>query len=98
LNEFKNYLAKREFKNYLAKRGVVVHEVTVPYSPCSNVRAERINQTIVEMTKANLSQSGLDVMWWGEALQYAFYTYNRVDHVSLEARGRRSSSSLDRQP
>jgi len=36
------------------------------------------------MTKANLFQSGLDVKWWGEALQHAVYTYNQVSQTSLK--------------
>ena len=47
-----------EFVEYLRSEGIR-HELTVPKSPQQNGVAERLNRTLVEMTRFRLAGSGL---------------------------------------
>lgn len=66
-----------EFKSYLSKEGIE-HEVTAPYTPQQNGRAERDNRTIVESARSMLHQSGAPKFLWAEAVNTAIYILNRV--------------------
>ena len=61
-------------------------EVTARYTPEGNGIAERMNQTLVSMTRAMLTHSGLQKEWWGHALLYAAYIRNRCPTKALGGR------------
>lgn len=62
--------------NWCKKNGTVL-DFTAPYSPQQNGKAERLNRTILERTRALLFDSGLNKIMWGEAARTAVYLINR---------------------
>ena len=56
----------------------IIHEVTSPYSPEMNGKAERKNRTLCELVVATLLNSGAASYWWGEILLTVCYVLNRV--------------------
>ena len=56
------------------------HKYSSPYCPASNGAVERLNRTIIGLTKALTS----DVQDWDLALSKAVYTYNNTYHSSLK--------------
>ena len=63
-----------KLKAFLKSEGIR-HELTVPKNPEQNGVAERMNRTLVEMTRSNLFNQRRD--FWGEALSTAVYIRNR---------------------
>jgi hypothetical protein len=57
-----------------------IQSVTPAYSPALNGVAERMNRTLLEMTRAMLIQSGAPLSLWGEAIQVAAFTRNCTVH------------------
>uniref|UniRef100_H3GVH1 Integrase catalytic domain-containing protein n=1 Tax=Phytophthora ramorum TaxID=164328 RepID=H3GVH1_PHYRM len=49
----------------------IKQEFTVPYNPQQNGMSERVNRTLVEMTRCMLKESGLDKSYWCEAIMTA---------------------------
>ena len=72
-----------EFVQYLRSEGIR-HERTVPKSPQQNGVAERLNRTLVEMTRSMLSGSSLPQKLWAEALSTAVYLRNRSPTKAVE--------------
>ena len=66
----------RQFAEYL-KSEEVRHELSVPKTPQQNRVAERSNRTLMEMTRAMLSESKLPQSLWAETLSTATYLRNR---------------------
>ena len=66
----------RQFAEYLKSEGVR-HELSVPKTPQQNGVAERSNRTLMEMTRAMLSESKLPQSLWAESLSTATYLRNR---------------------
>ena len=64
-----------KFDQYLKSEGIR-HELTVPKSPQQNGVAERLNRTLVEMTRSMLAGSGLPQKFWAETLSTAVYLRN----------------------
>lgn len=64
------------FKSFCNSNGIHV-EPTMAYSPQQNGKAERYNRTIVERARTLLSESGLDRIYWSEALLCANFVINR---------------------
>lgn len=64
-----------EFDQYLKSEGIR-HELTVPKSPQQNRVAERLNRTLVEMTRSMLAGSGIPQKLWAETLSTAVYLRN----------------------
>ncbi|SGZ31712.1 BQ5605_C045g12237 [Microbotryum silenes-dioicae] len=71
------------FNGYCAARGIR-REVTIPYTPEQNGRAERLNRSIVEGTLALLSHSGLPRSCWDEAAVCFSHTKNLSSHAALK--------------
>lgn len=77
---------KGEMGDYVRRCGIV-HQVTTPYTPQLNGRAERMNRTLKEMTAAMLIDAAFDMAYWPFALQYASILWNHAltfEGVSLE--------------
>ena len=78
----------REYVNermtsYLQSLGIV-HELTAPYTPEQNGKAERDNRTIVECAQTLLNAKGLPGFLWAEAVNAAVYLLNRVSTCPRE--------------
>ncbi|SGY28317.1 BQ5605_C080g12972 [Microbotryum silenes-dioicae] len=71
------------FNGYCAARGIR-RELTIPYTPEQNGRAERLNRSIVEGTLALLSHSGLPRSCWDEAAVCFSHTKNLSSHAALK--------------
>jgi transposase InsO family protein len=65
-----------ELCQFLRAKGVN-HQTTAPYSPEQNGKAERLNRTLMDRTRAMIIDSGLDNSMWGEAISTANYIRNR---------------------
>ncbi|SGZ28499.1 BQ5605_C027g10355 [Microbotryum silenes-dioicae] len=73
----------KAFINYCSTHGIT-RQLTIPYTPEQNGRAERLNRTIVEGTITLLQQSGLPMKLWQEALLYVVDTKNLSPHSALD--------------
>lgn len=68
-----------EFKSDLdrwAKEEGVEHQLSVPYTPQQNGKAERLNRTLMEKTRALLSEHSLPKSFWAAAVDTACYLRN----------------------
>ncbi|GIL87679.1 hypothetical protein Vretifemale_15713, partial [Volvox reticuliferus] len=63
-------------KSFCMQRGVR-HELSAPYSPQQNGKAERLNRTLLDKVRAMLAESGVSKSLWHEALSTACYLRNR---------------------
>ncbi len=70
-------------KNYLKQKGIK-HELTIPYTPEQNGKAERFNRTLIEGIRCLLHQSQLSVKWWGEAAATVSFLLNYTSIVEQE--------------
>ena len=73
----------KKFESYLKKEGIR-HEVTIPKTPEQNGVAERMNRTLVEMTRSMLSD--MSRVFWAEALSTAVYLRNRSPTSALKGK------------
>ena len=64
------------------KAKFIKQEFTVPYNPEQNGMAERMNRTLVEMTRCMLKDCGLDKSYWCEALMTSAYIRNVLPNAS----------------
>ena len=63
-------------KGWCRARGIEIH-MTAPYSPSQNGVAERMNRTLVELSRTMLRAQDLPEFLWEYALLYAVYVRNR---------------------
>ncbi|XP_076936198.1 uncharacterized protein LOC143603208 [Bidens hawaiensis] len=56
----------------------ILRQFSAPYTPEKNGVAERRNHTLVEAARTMLSYSKLPLFFWGEAINAACFTQNRV--------------------
>ena len=68
--------------DFLNQNGIK-RRLTVPYTPQQNGVAERKNQTLVEMARCMIIQSGLPSSFCAEAIRTANYIRNRCVTTSL---------------
>jgi len=68
------YTAKH-VQQYLEDRGIT-HEMTTADTPQHNGVAERLNRTLLDKTRAMLSDANLPKSYWLEALNYAVLLHN----------------------
>lgn len=73
-----------EFKRFLRDHGIK-QELTIPHTPQQNGIAERMNRTLLDLTRAMLHHKNVDKSYWAEAISTAVYTRNRVTSRSLPA-------------
>ncbi|GAQ87846.1 hypothetical protein KFL_003820010 [Klebsormidium nitens] len=66
-----------EVKDYCAETGIF-HQKTNPFSSPENGVAEKLNRTLMDKSRAMLSESELELKWWGEAILTANYVKNRT--------------------
>ena len=76
--EFRN----KDLENWCKKRGIELKE-TVPHHSESNAIIERLNRTLQDMARTAMIAAGVKGLW-GDAIQWAAYTKNRIPHKSLE--------------
>ncbi|KAK2442716.1 putative mitochondrial protein [Trifolium repens] len=67
--------------NEFYKQHGIIHEMTAPYSPEMNGKAERKNRTLTELVVASMLYSGAAPHWWGEILLTVCYVLNRIPKV-----------------
>jgi len=75
--------ANKNLSNWCKMKGIML-DYTIPYTPQLNGKAERINRTVIETTRALLSDSKLPKNMWGEALRTAAYLMNRSPTSTLD--------------
>ncbi|SGY20946.1 BQ5605_C016g08173 [Microbotryum silenes-dioicae] len=71
------------FNGFCVARGIC-RELTIPYTPEQNGRAERLNRSIVEGTLALLIDSGLPRTCWDKAAMCYIHTKNLSPHAALK--------------
>ena len=69
------YISKM-FEAYLKSEGIR-HERTIPKTPQQNSVAERLNRTLIELSRSMLLDAALPIKLWAEALSTAAYLKNR---------------------
>lgn len=70
--------------NKLCDEYGITLEFTLPYSPESNGKAERMNRTILEKTRCLINQSGINERYYTDALYTAVYLINRLPTRGLQ--------------
>ncbi|KAJ8890551.1 hypothetical protein PR048_010060 [Dryococelus australis] len=87
------YIGK-EFEKHLRDKGIL-HRKIVPYSPQQNGKAERLNQTLLNMTRSMLFEAVLPKRFWAEVLstaneQFTFqlwydkdFTVDDINHIYI---------------
>ncbi|UYV84378.1 FHDC1 [Cordylochernes scorpioides] len=68
--------ANTQVKEWCKMKGIIL-DFTIPYTPQLNGKAERLNRTLIEKTRALLLDSKLNKEMWGEATRVAAYLINR---------------------
>ena len=71
-----------EYEEYLKSNGII-HQLTISKCPQQNGIAERMNRTLMEMTRSMLASSKLPSKFWAEALNTAIYLRNRCPSRSI---------------
>jgi hypothetical protein len=66
------------------KTNGIVHNLTVPYTPQQNGKAERLNRTLLDRTRAMLYKSGAPKYLWADAISTANYIRNRSPYSGGE--------------
>ena len=74
--EFRN----TELASWCKKKGIQLKEI-VPHHSETNAIIERLNRTLQDMARTAMISSGLKL--WGDAIQWAAYTKNRIPHKTL---------------
>ena len=72
-----------EFQQFYTEHGIN-RELTVPMTPEQNGKAERMNRTLIESTRAMLHRAKMSSKFWAEALNTAVYLRNRSPTTALE--------------
>ncbi|GJU24648.1 transposable element [Tanacetum coccineum] len=75
----------REFNDFCRDEGIARH-YTVRYTPQQNGVAERMNRTLLERTRCQLLNAGLDRSFWAEALNTACYLINRSPATAIDCK------------
>jgi hypothetical protein len=70
------YVSK-EYEEFTNAKGIE-HQVTPMNTPQYNVRSERMNKILCDPARAMLKEKEMPAKFWGEAIIYAAYIYNRT--------------------
>ena len=71
----REYLSK-DLTDWCKDKGIIL-DYTTPFTPQLNGKAERLNRTLIERTRALLADEEVDKKLWGEAARTAAYLLNR---------------------
>lgn len=71
-----------EIRNLFQEKGIK-HQKTCPYTPQQNGKAERLNRTLLEITRSMLIEANLNDEFWAEAMNTAVYLLNRRPSSSI---------------
>jgi len=63
---------------YYRKEQGLVFEFTAPYAHQQNGAAEHSMQTILDITRSNIAESGLPLKYWANAVKTAIYVRNFI--------------------
>ena len=74
--------ASAQFRKLVARHGFLVQSTATDTSS-QNGLAERPHRTLGTMVRCLLYSSGLNTMFWADALVYAAYIYNRLYHSGI---------------
>ena len=69
--------------SWCREHGIEVH-LTAPYSPSQNRVAERMNRTLVELSRTMLTAQSMPEFLWEQAVAHAAYIRNRAYTRTLE--------------
>ncbi len=83
-NNGREYVSKK-FDAFLAECGIQ-RQTSAPYSPQQNGVAEHANRTIMECAKSMILAQGLDIEFWGEAVNTTMYIKNRCPTKVLNSK------------
>ncbi|XP_073148775.1 retrovirus-related Pol polyprotein from transposon TNT 1-94 isoform X1 [Henckelia pumila] len=72
-----------EFDAFCQHEGIK-RQFTTAYTPQQNGVAERMNRTLLDRTRAMLSNAGLPKSFWAEAVKTASYIINRSPSVAID--------------
>ncbi|UYV70046.1 hypothetical protein LAZ67_7001592 [Cordylochernes scorpioides] len=72
-----------DIKSWCKAKGIIM-DLTIPHSPQLNGKAERLNRTLMEKTRAVLIDSGVEKYTRGEAVRVSAYLLNRSPTQELE--------------
>ena len=75
--EFRNH----DLTKWCRKRGIELKE-TVPHHSETNAVIERLNRTLQDMARTAMIAANIKGLW-GDAIQWAAYTKNRISHITL---------------
>lgn len=74
-----------DFNEYLTEHGIR-HQLTIPGTPEQNGVAERINQTLLDMTRCLLIESGVPKELWADAVVTASRIRNKCPSKAIEGK------------
>jgi len=74
-----------ELKTWLTEQGIEIQS-TAPYSPSQNDAAERLNRTLIELTRAMLIANDLPTFLWEYAVMHAAYLRERAPTRPLQGK------------
>ena len=77
----REYLSE-QFKTLCDEKGIA-RQLTIPGTPQQNGVVERRNRTLLDMVRSMMSQAGLPISCWGDALLTATYILNCVPSKSV---------------
>jgi IS30 family transposase len=75
----------KKFDTFLAECGIQ-RQTSAPYSPQQNGVAECANRTIMECARSMILAQGLELEFWGEAMNTAVYIKNRCPTKALDSK------------
>lgn len=73
----------KKFTEYLINHGIR-HHLTVPGTPEQNGTAERMNQTLMDMTRCLLIESGITKCLWADAVVTACHIRNKCPSKAIK--------------
>ncbi len=75
----------KKFDTFLAECGIQ-RQTSVPYSPQRNGVTKRANRTIMECARSMILAQGLELEFWGEAVNTVVYIKNPCPTKALDTK------------